>query len=296
MRKVIPVLVSIIAMLTLAACNNSSASSNSKVVASTKNGEVNKEEFYNKLVSEHGDKVLKDMVYEEVLSEKFSVSDKKVQTKLDKMKEQYGDKFQSVLKQNGFADEAQFKEVIRSSMLKQKAATQGVSVKDEEIKQYYENMKKEFKASHILVKDKKTADEVLKKLENGEEFAKLAKEYSTDKKSANNGGKLGGYTSTGKMVLPFEKAAYNLKVGEVSDPVKTKHGYHVIKVTDKRDKEDTSSIGKFKDMKDQLRQELLNRQANPDNITEIMKNAGVEIKIEELKDQISFEPKSSASK
>ncbi|MYL54042.1 foldase [Pontibacillus yanchengensis] len=296
MKKLIPVLLSIVAILSLAACSNGSeSSSNSEVVASTKNGDVTKEEFYNKLVDQYGDSVLKKMVYDQVLSEKFSVSDEDVQKRLEQMKQQYGDQFQSVLEQNGFKNEKQFKQAIRSSMLKQKAAAEGVEVSDEEVKQYYENMKQEVKASHILVEDKETASEVQKKLNNGGDFAKLAKEYSTDQQSAQNGGDL-GYISTGEMVLPFEKAAYNLEVGKVSEPVKSQYGYHIIKVTDKREKEDTSSIGKYEEMKDQLREELKSRKGSQENITEVMKNADVNIKIEDLKDKISFEAQTQSNK
>lgn len=290
-----PVLLSIVAILSLAACSNGSeSSSNSEVVASTKNGDVTKDEFYNKLVDKYGDSVLKEMVYDQVLSEKFSVSDEDVQKRLEQMKQQYGDQFQSVLEKNGFKNEEQFKQAIRSSMLKQKAAAEGVEVTDEEVKQYYENMKQEVKVSHILVEDKETASEVQKKLNNGGDFAKLAKEYSTDKQSAQKGGDL-GYISTGQMVLPFEKAAYNLKVGKVSEPVKSQYGYHIIKVTDKREKEDTSSIGKYEEMKGQLREELKSRKGSQENITEVMKNADVNIKIEDLKDKISFEPQTQSN-
>ncbi|MYL33993.1 foldase [Pontibacillus yanchengensis] len=295
MKKLMPVLLSIVAILSLAACSNGSeSSSNSEVVASTKNGDVTKDEFYNKLVDKYGDSVLKEMVYDQVLSEKFSVSDEDVQKRLEQMKQQYGDQFQSVLEKNGFKNEEQFKQAIRSSMLKQKAAAEGVEVTDEEVKQYYENMKQEVKVSHILVEDKETASEVQKKLNNGGDFAKLAKEYSTDKQSAQKGGDL-GYISTGQMVLPFEKAAYNLKVGKVSEPVKSQYGYHIIKVTDKREKEDTSSIGKYEEMKGQLREELKSRKGSQENITEVMKNADVNIKIEDLKDKISFEPQTQSN-
>ncbi|KGP73583.1 peptidylprolyl isomerase [Pontibacillus yanchengensis] len=293
MKKLVPVFLAIIAVLSLAACSNGSASE-SKVVASTENGDVTKEAFYNKLVDQYGDSVLKEMVYDQVLSEKFSVSDEDVQKRLEQMKQQYGDQFQSVLEQNGFKNEEQFKQAIRSSMLKQKAAAEGVEVTDEEVKQYYENMKQEVQASHILVEDKETASEVQKKLNNGGDFAKLAKEYSTDKQSAQKGGDL-GYISTGQMVLPFEKAAYNLEVGKVSEPVKSQYGYHIIKVTDKREKEDTSSIGKYEEMKDQLREELKTRKGSQENITEVMEAANVDIKIEDLKDKISFEPQTQSS-
>jgi len=86
------------------------------------------------------------------------------------------------------------------------------------------------KASHILVKKKSQADELLERIKTGESFAKLAKEYS-ECPSKKRGGSLGKF-SRGQMVKPFEKATFALKVGEVTpEPVKTQFGYHIIKRT-----------------------------------------------------------------
>ncbi|KGP71204.1 peptidylprolyl isomerase [Pontibacillus yanchengensis] len=285
-NKLAPIVMTVVAAFTLTACSNGSAE-DAEVVASTKNGDVSKEEFYNKLVDQYGDAVLKEMIYEKVLSENYSVSEKEVQAEIDKMKESYGDQFQSVLQQNGFSSEDDLKDVIHASMLKEKAATDGVEVSEEEVQSYYDNMKQEVQASHILVDDEKTAKDVIQKLEDGGDFAELAKEHSTDTTSAENGGDL-GYFSTGDMVLPFEEAAYNLEVGKVSKPVESEYGYHIIKVTDKREKEDTSSIGSFDEMKEQLQRELETRKANPDQLTEIMNEAKIDIKNADLKEKISF--------
>ncbi|MBI5223275.1 peptidylprolyl isomerase [Candidatus Micrarchaeota archaeon] len=93
-----------------------------------------------------------------------------------------------------------------------------------------ENM--EVKASHILVKDEATARRVKSELDAGGDFANLAKKYSTCP-SKEKGGDL-GFFGKGRMVAEFEKAAFSLEVGKVSAPVKTKFGYHLIKVTAKK--------------------------------------------------------------
>ncbi|MGD2250802.1 MAG: peptidyl-prolyl cis-trans isomerase [Candidatus Methanofastidiosia archaeon] len=91
---------------------------------------------------------------------------------------------------------------------------------------------KEVKARHILVKKKSQAEEILEELKKGAEFAKLAKKHS-ECPSRKKGGSLGWF-GRGKMVKPFENAAFSLKKGELSDIVKTQFGYHIIKVTDTR--------------------------------------------------------------
>lgn len=114
--------------------------------------------------------------------------------------------------------------------------------------QAYERMKTEVRASHILVKIDPNAspEDTLKaykriislrdKILKGEDFATLAKSKtgSEDPSAETNGGDLGYFTAF-QMVYPFEEAAYNLKIGEVSQPVRTRFGYHILKVTDKRD-------------------------------------------------------------
>ena len=84
------------------------------------------------------------------------------------------------------------------------------------------------KCSHILVQKQSEALAILERLKKGEKFAVLAKELSIDRGSGKRGGDL-GYFSRGKMVKPFEQEAFKLNVGQISEPVKTEFGYHVIK-------------------------------------------------------------------
>lgn len=90
----------------------------------------------------------------------------------------------------------------------------------------------EWKASHILVKDRALAEELKKRVKQGANFEGLAREFSTCP-SKSQGGDLGWF-GPGKMVPAFENACKNLGVGSVSDVVQTQFGYHVIKVTGKR--------------------------------------------------------------
>jgi foldase protein PrsA len=84
------------------------------------------------------------------------------------------------------------------------------------------------KCSHILVEKQSESLAIVERLKNGEKFGKLAKELSIDSGSGKKDGNL-GYFTKGMMVKPFEEVAFKLQIGEVSDPIKTEFGYHIIK-------------------------------------------------------------------
>jgi len=84
------------------------------------------------------------------------------------------------------------------------------------------------KCSHILVEKQSESLTIAERLKKGEKFGKLAKELSIDSGSAKKDGSL-GYFTKGMMVKPFEEVAFKLQIGEISEPVKTEFGYHIIK-------------------------------------------------------------------
>ena len=89
-------------------------------------------------------------------------------------------------------------------------------------------MSNKIKCSHILVSKQSEALDILERIKKGEKFGKLAKELSIDSGSAKKDGSL-GYFTKGMMVKPFEEVAFKLHIGEISEPVKTEFGYHIIK-------------------------------------------------------------------
>jgi len=109
---------------------------------------------------------------------------------------------------------------------------------DDEYNKYVDNLKgkEQIKVAHILVKSQKEANEIKGKLSKGGNFSKLAEEFSLDKASSVNGGVIGFIllNQPGQLVPEFEKKAFSLKVNEVSTPVKTNFGWHVIKVLEKK--------------------------------------------------------------
>jgi len=107
----------------------------------------------------------------------------------------------------------------------------------------------EIRASHILVETEDQAKEIVKRIKAGEDFAKLATELSKDPGSSQQGGDLGFFTKE-RMVPEFSAAAFALSPGQVSDPVKSQFGFHIIKLTEKREK----PVPTYEEVKDQIEQ------------------------------------------
>ncbi len=192
-----------------------------------------------------------------------------------------------------------FKDSFLANIYLQKEVIEKFTVSEEDMKSYYETHEEEFKkpemvkARHILVmveksaseeekhKAKEKAEDILKKIKSGDDFVKLASEFSDDTLSKPNGGDL-GFFARGRMVKPFEDAAFALKPGEISDIVETQFGYHIIKVDEKKGAE----IEPFDTVKDRINQKLL-QDSTRSKITEFidkaMEDAGVEFNIELLK-------------
>jgi parvulin-like peptidyl-prolyl isomerase len=168
----------------------------------------------------------------------ITVTDAELQTRLDELKEEFfeGDdaKYQDELEKQGLTEEQVLKD-LRTRMLSEKIfeqITSEVEVSDADIQAYYDENVAQFEqpasreVRHILVKNKAKADDIHAQLENGGDFAKLAKQFSQDPASAEEGGKF--VAQKGATVAPFDKVAFDLETGELSEPVKTQFGWHII--------------------------------------------------------------------
>ncbi|MGN4425903.1 peptidylprolyl isomerase PrsA [Bacillus cereus group sp. MYBK30-1] len=270
-------------VIALSACGTSSSD---KIVTS-KAGDITKEEFYNQMKTQAGKQVLNNMVMEKVLIKNYKVDDKEVDKKYDEMKKQYGDQFDTLLKQQGIKEET-LKSGVRASLAQEKAVEKTIT--DKELK---DNYKPEIKASHILVKDEATAKKVKDELAQGKSFEDLAKQYSEDTGSKEKGGDL-GYFTAGKMVKEFEDAAYKLKKDEISEPVKSQFGYHIIKVTDIKEQKPFDEVkGDIK--KDLVQKKMQDGQFMNDLMMKEIKSADVKVDDKDLKDLFA-EPKADAKK
>jgi len=128
----------------------------------------------------------------------------------------------------------------------------------------------EVRARHILVDSEDEAKKAFERVKGGEDFAKVAGELSKDPGSKTDGGDLGFFTKD-RMVEPFAEAAFKLEPGQISEPVKSQFGWHVIKVEEKR----TKPAPSFEETKSQV-EAYLGRKAQQDLITSLRKDAKIE--------------------
>jgi len=131
----------------------------------------------------------------------------------------------------------EFKKMTLVTLILKKEIEEKMMLDDAAVKEFYDKNSEKFrigteiKASHILVKTEDDAKDIVSKLKAGSKFSELAKTISLDKASGAKGGEL-GYFGRGKMVPEFERAVLSLKPGELSDPVSTRFGYHIIRLDD----------------------------------------------------------------
>ena len=145
----------------------------------------------------------------------------------------------------------------------------------------------EVHARHILVKTEEEAKDLVKQLKAGADFNELAKK-SSDSSNAHSGGDL-GYFSRGQMVKSFEDAAFALEPGQVSDPVKSEFGWHVIKVEDKRNR----PVPSFEEVKDQIMASLVQTQLK-DTVQKLRSSASIDILDPELKKAMDEDAQAAA--
>ena len=240
-------------------------------------------EFSKELRQTYGKSTLSQMMLNKALLDKYEVSDEEAKKQVDAAKEQMGDKFKVALEQVGLKNEDELKEKMKPEIALEKAIR--ATVTDKDVK---DNHKPEMKVSHILVKDEKTAKEVKEKINNGEDFTALAKQYSEDTGSKEQGGEIAGF-APGQTVKEFEEAAYKLDAGQVSEPIKTSYGYHIIKVTDKKE------LKPFDEVKDTIRKDLEQQRLQDATgkwkqqvINDLLKEADIKVTDNEFKDTFKF--------
>ena len=226
-----------------------------------------------------------------------AVTEKEVDDRVEQLKQQYfggnEKQFQDNLKTQGLT-EPQIRGEIESQLVSEKIyakVTEGVKVTDDEIEKYYNDHKADYKSAasrevrHILVaKNKKAlADRLRTQLQGGAGFAALAKQHSTDPGSKSNGGKL--TVRKGETVPPFDKVAFELDKGELSAPVETQYGWHLIEALSDVKPEKQTPLA---DVKEQIRQQLL-QERRQQAITDWSKELNDEFE-DKITYQVGFSP------
>ncbi|WP_045523853.1 peptidylprolyl isomerase [Neobacillus niacini] len=239
------------------------ALSKDKAIAKINGDAISKDELYDVMVKQYGAATVEQLIADKIVAseakkQKVSVSEADLNKEVNKLKESYGgeDVFNQVLESNNTSVDV-LKEELKNYLTLRKLLEPQIEITDEELQTYFDENKDTFgeaeqvKASHILVEDEATAKEIKQKLTDGADFAELAKEYSTDEGSKENGGEL-GFFPKGTMVTEFEDVAFALPINEISDPVKSDYGYHIIKVEEKKEAKEANFDDSKADIKETL--------------------------------------------
>lgn len=214
------------------------------------NGEkLTKEQLYREMYDSIGAQtqealIDKMLVLQEGEKNKVNVTAEEVEAELSKLKDMWGvssdaEVEQLLALQGGSTTLEKLEEQITLWLTVRHLLAPTIKLSDQEIQQYFADHQDEFgepeqvKVRHILVTTEEEAKSILKELRSGADFAKVAREKSIDPGSASGGGDL-GFIKRGEMVPEFEAAAFALAEGEVSDIVKSEHGYHIIQVLEKK--------------------------------------------------------------
>ena len=228
------------------------------------------------------------LVLQDAKNRNMMPTDKEVQDQIDNIKKQLGTEadLKKFLAANG-VNEPKLNDLVEQQLamnnLQKKLTAEIPQPTDEQIKAYYEQNKTQFnqpeqrQVSHILIgvgdysngKKRSEVDakvlalQVIQKIEAGEDFAKLAKEYSDDQGSKDNGGQYPPFSKGGGMVKEFEDASFSLKQGEYTvEPVKTTYGYHIIRL-DKIIPAQTKTLAEAKDsIISSLNQDAVNKKTD----------------------------------
>lgn len=285
------------ALLLLTGCGKVDLKDGAEVAIKVNGEKISADEVYKILKERYSKQIIADEIDKIIFKTMFKDDEEiesKVEDQLEYIKTQYSSNWEDTLKSAGYDSEDELKDELRLSYQRDKAVKEYLkeNVSEAEINNYYNNeMSGQISAKHILISTssrseeeaEKLAKDIIKKLDKGESFDDLAKEYSDDTGSKSDGGNL-GYFGKGEMVTEFEDAAYGLKVDEYTkSPVKTTYGYHIILKTGEKDKQE------LKDIKDSVIEKLVEKKLNDDKtlyittLEDLREDYGLKIKDSILK-------------
>jgi foldase protein PrsA len=208
------------------------------------------------LVTEH-------ILMQEARKNKIEATKEEVQARIDQDKLAVGGEqaYLEILKNQIKMSEKEYQAEVEKQIIVEKLYQQivaGQTVTDEEIQKYYQENQSQYlvpmqiRARHILVATEEEAKTILNELKAGADFAQLALDKSIDPSAKQNQGDLGFFAEDASFVPEFKDAAFKLKVGEISAPIKTEYGYHIIKVEEQKESHQQS----FEEVKASIAEEL----------------------------------------
>lgn len=239
-------------------------------VVKLKNGDISVDSLYNEMKEKYAVSILIDMMDRQILEEKYKTDDEetnKINSQIESMRAQFDNEesYISAIQQYfGVEDNDELKEMLSLNYKRNLAVLDYAKslVKNDEIEKYYnDEVVGDMKLSHILIKPdidsnmsddekqiaedaaKREAEELISRLNNGEDFATLAKEFSDDTGSATDGGNVGTVNKQTNFVKEFIDASIPLEVNTYTkEPVKSQHGYHIILKTEQKEKPSLDSV------------------------------------------------------
>ena len=300
----------LVAALMLTGCGKIATLKNGEEVVAKMDGKsITAEDLYSELKKQGGAVTLTNMIDAFVVNKEIETDDDAksyADSQLSSYKksyQSYGQDFDAALTNAGYSGEDEFKEELILEYKKDIVTENYVKdqLTDSEIEKYYDdNIYGDIEARHILIspntkddmsddekeeaekKAKKEAEDIIKKLDDGEDFAKLAKEYSDDEGTASNGGKL--TVTYGSVVDEFWDGVNELKDGEYSkEPVKSEYGYHIIYRIKQKAKPELKEVRD--DVIDKLTEEKINEDSTLQTkaLVALRKKYNLEISDDELK-------------
>lgn len=290
-KKIIYGITTVLAISLLTGCGAAKLKNGEELVAKVDNYKISADDLYSEMKEKYAVKTLIDNIDHQLLDTTYKTDEtetKAIENQIEEIKKTYGSNdqiFEQIIKQVYNVESVdELKSMLSLDYKRDLAIKDYVKEKvvtDEEVTTYYDTkVIGNVKASHILIKSnakdsdseetktkkeneaKKKAEEIIKKLDNGEDFAKLAKKYSDDKGTASKGGNLGYFNMDDDFEENFVSAAAALKKGAYSkEPVKTKYGYEIILKVDEKDKK------KKDDLESTIRQTLADEKIKEDSST-----------------------------
>lgn len=290
-EKIIYGITTVLAISLLTGCGAAKLKNGEELVAKVDNYKISADDLYSEMKEKYAVKTLIDNIDHQLLDTTYKTDEtetKAIENQIEEIKKTYGSNdqiFEQIIKQVYNVESVDELKAMLSLDYKRDLAIKDYVkekvVTDEEVTTYYDTkVIGDVKASHILIKPnakdsdseetktkkeneaKKKAEEIIKKLDNGEDFAKLAKKYSDDKGTASKGGNLGYFNMDDDFEENFVSAAAALKKGAYSkEPVKTKYGYEIILKVDEKDKK------KKDDLESTIRQTLADEKIKEDSST-----------------------------